>query len=421
MRLFIPKQLWMDKLTNTISHKFELLIILDNESIMDHNISHTIINTFPSDLQSIFDLRIEFEDPFLPKESNQSGHDRQQWSMFYADQYMPYPSYSKYIAFMDTDIVFKTIALPNLMFDDDDFNIPKVLGSPQIAYMMLWGYVPYNTYQWFNQLEPFMCMNYFPFIMHVKHFQELRETVMEIHGVTDFMEVLEKLGLKAWSQFNVFCGFMWYYRRSEYKFVIFKQWLNKLPYIHDKCHWKYHKKNQWPSHKKAIDYEYFVNRYIHNDPSYTQYISLKPTAHLTSHVKYIGVDYFQHAFYAMRFGYCFITHFRNKTICDQHVMRGILDDIAFVKFRRIPLELSCFDDLSQINPYLFEFEGRHSMLYHPMMMETMRNHYYDIDEYLVKYNHTWTDLDVVMTNFSSAGLPFKYENQNYTTMNMSLL
>eukprot|EP01083_Nonionella_stella_P155658 503131_1 len=406
MRLFIPQQLWLD--TIPPGSKFELLIVLDANSTKDAVSARTIQRTFPSDLSIIFDLRIEFEEPFLEQ---QSGHDRQQWSMFFADQFVDSGS-TKYIAFIDTDVVFTTIALPQLLFDDVDLNIPLVLGQPQTIWHnpSYWSRTPFNTFRWFHKKEPFMCMNYFPFIMHIDHLRALRQTVMKIHNTSDnFTAILKELGVHTFSQFNIFCSFMWYYHRKEYKFMITKPMLKPVHgganiTWHTEfngsnegiCRYDYYAKDQYPAVEKAIDYEYFVNKYIANDMDYKPYISFEPAIQVTSHSKYIGVWTGKLAVHAMRFGYCFATHFRkNDTICKLDELRRVLGIVQFEVMAHIPLDLNCFENLSEINPFLYEFEGRHSNVYHPNMIRNMRNHYKDIDRYLEKYEHDWNGLHVI--------------------------
>ena len=409
MQLFIPKQIWIDKVSQqtTSIKKFEFLVVLDNESYLDHKIAKTIKKTFPSHLQSIFDLRIEFEDPY---NSSQSGHDRQQWDMFYADKYLKTPLYAKYIAIIDTDVVFKTILLPQILFadHDKDLDIPLVLGQPQMKYKIdqFWNKVPNNTFKWFYKKEPFKCMTYFPFIMHSKNFKQLRDTVMEIYGVTNFIQILKLLGSDYhFAQFNIFCSFMRYYHRSEYKFILTKQWLKKSKKNkrdgNSNCHYDYDKQNQFWGVPMAMRLTYFMEKYNEKDPEWEPYLSFKPAIRATSHVKYIGKKPKQQAFYAMRFGYCFATHFSNNTLCDRNELLEILKNIRIGgNFVGFPLDLNCFTNLSEINPYLFEFDGRIADLYKKDMNVSMKNHYDDIDEFLLKYNHKWVGFNIVMTNAS---------------------
>eukprot|EP01084_Bolivina_argentea_P077025 139651_1 len=223
MELFFPIKLWNNILLN---QKFELLIIMDAETFNERLLENKILRLFPHKLWQIFDIRIEFETKFY---STQTGHDGQQWSMFYSDKYI---NCSKYIAFLDTDISFKTIILPSTLFNNyKQFINPFVFGQPQSELNIFWNNVSSNTKQWFHKKEPFNCMNYFPVILYTKHLAQLRYIILNIHkNENNFINILYRFGINrnnnSFSQFNVFCAFIWYYKRYKYKFIIQKNTLN---------------------------------------------------------------------------------------------------------------------------------------------------------------------------------------------------
>ena len=88
--------------------------------------------------------------------------------------------------------------------------------------------------------------------------------------------------------------------------------------------------------------------------------------------------------------------------CDRNDINKIL--IEDVWFSSMHLDLNCFENLSEINPYLYEFGGEHSMLYHSNMTHSMKRHYDDIDQYLLNYNHQWVGLQVIMKQLNGTFL-----------------
>ncbi len=68
-----------------------------------------------------------------------------------------------------------------------------------------------------------ICMNYFPMVVKTRHLRELREFLEAKFGMPFDEIFLSQLSGKRFSQFNIMCAFMWYYKHNEYTW-----------YIHDK-------------------------------------------------------------------------------------------------------------------------------------------------------------------------------------------
>ena len=143
-----------------------------------------------------------------------TGCDRMQRDMFY-----PELCTSKtFVAYVDTDTMFASRVVPEMLFVDSK---PKVIGVYGNIADQWYERVSQATVDLFKTKEVMRCMSYFPVIMKVEHIIELRKYLEKIHGLT-FDELLMKktIQIKHISQFNIMCQYIWMFHRDEYVFYL---------------------------------------------------------------------------------------------------------------------------------------------------------------------------------------------------------
>ena len=178
-----------------------MVVVLDNEKTQDHDFGNNIIGVFP------FPKICYMDDLTVP---GYSGHDRMQRDMFYPERCTS----KKYVAFVDTDTMFITRIVPEMLFTQDKPIIIAVYGSES---RFNWRDHAQTTTNLFQTKEATRCMSYFPVVVKVDHVVELRHYLEKLHGMP-FDELLLKLKTERFSQFNIMCHFLWMFHRSEYDF-----------------------------------------------------------------------------------------------------------------------------------------------------------------------------------------------------------
>jgi len=181
-----------------------LIVVLDNESARDHTFGRTI-------LEQVSNVQVMYE---APNKFYKGGHARQQWSMFWFDQYVP--AHVDYIAIVDTDVIFTSAVTRDLLFDPQ--------GRPRVKAIMerrldheFWKKIPLNTQRWLGGLpEVFRAMCYFPVILWRDDLRFIRERLSFIHG-KEFNAVFARLAPDyGFSQFNIWFNMLYYMRQDRY-------------------------------------------------------------------------------------------------------------------------------------------------------------------------------------------------------------
>ena len=175
-----------------------MVVVLDQEKPDDHEYGDTIRTTFP------FPRICYMAKLTVP---GYSGHNRMQRDMFYAEQCTS----KRYVAFVDTDTMFITRIVPEMLFNGDKPIIIAIYGMPWIAD---WSR---STAGIFKTKEVMRCMSSFPIIIKVEHLVEMRSYLENLHNIS-FDEILPKWRRVRFSQFNLMCQYIWMYHRSEYDF-----------------------------------------------------------------------------------------------------------------------------------------------------------------------------------------------------------
>jgi hypothetical protein len=150
------------------------------------------------------------------------GWDRQQWYMFWADNY----STSDFVGFIDLDVAFLTYVDREDIFED---------GKPVVNarggwhkgqdFVSEWAGATYTV---LGILEPFKCMSYFPMVMKTAHLRELREFIENRYRSMGynltFNEIFrDYISTRDYSQFNFFCTYAWAFHKDEYTWYYHSQ------------------------------------------------------------------------------------------------------------------------------------------------------------------------------------------------------
>lgn len=146
----------------------------------------------------------------LPKR----GHDRQQWLMFWADNF----TVSKYVGFVDSDAVFTARILEEDLFVNEK---PHIFGTYGEPFTEWWGNVPAVTHFSTGFFEPFMCMTSFPIIVHTHHLGAIRQHIQEHLQQATFDEAFQLIIQQLhYSQFNIFCTVLYFKFHDDYFWTI---------------------------------------------------------------------------------------------------------------------------------------------------------------------------------------------------------
>ena len=131
-----------------------IVVVLDREKTTDHMFGNFVRNTFP--FPRICYMQ-NFTDP------GYSGKGRMQRDMFYPERCTS----KKYVAFVDTDTVFITRIVPEMLFANGK---PIVIGVYGREINQFWSMVAQTTAIFFKTTKEVMrCMTYFPVVLKVEH------------------------------------------------------------------------------------------------------------------------------------------------------------------------------------------------------------------------------------------------------------
>ena len=232
---------------------YSMVVVLDQEKPEDHVFGNTIEKSFPFP-------RICFMDTLSI--SGFPGKDRMQRDMIYPEKCIS----KKYVAFVDTDTMFITRIVPELLFVEGK---PIVIG--------IYGHEAHKTGRGTAKSTAAMlktkhvmkCMSYFPVIMKVEHVIELRQYLEKLHNksVEDIFRNA-RLSYYDWCQYDLMCLYVWMFHRSEYHFrlqfskgpytegredpVYYEREVTpeqKLPIVRSSAHYKYIKAGDWKTQK----------------------------------------------------------------------------------------------------------------------------------------------------------------------------
>ena len=193
-----------------------MVVVLDREQSEDKLFGNTAPKTFPFP-RVCFMKSVQI--------SGYTGRDRMQRDMFYPELCTS----KKFVAYVDTDTMFVSRVVPDMLFVGSK---PKVIGVYGNIADQWYEKVSQATVDLFKTKEVMRCMSYFPVIMKVEHIIELRKYLEKIHGLT-FDELLMKktIQIKHISQFNIMCQYIWMFHRDEYVFTFSINLIRNLDYL----------------------------------------------------------------------------------------------------------------------------------------------------------------------------------------------
>jgi hypothetical protein len=191
-----------------------LLVVLDGESEEDRLLEWELEKL--AQQLNLPPFKVFYEEPSTVYKS---GHDRQQWSMFWADNYTT----SVYVGFLDTDTVFTTRVHAGDLFEFNRPLVHGVVGRPENSF---WDLVGMNTAGVLGRPEVMRGMNYFPVIMKVSHLAHLRHEVTKRLRTVNFDEAFRLFtsgsfaGGGVFSQFNIMANFVFVHHHCQYSFAL---------------------------------------------------------------------------------------------------------------------------------------------------------------------------------------------------------
>ena len=178
-----------------------MVVVLDEEKAQDHVFGDDIGKTFP------FPRQCYMNEVTVP---GYSGKDRMQRDMFYPE----ICTSKKYVAYVDTDTMFITRIIPEMLFVENKPIIIAIYGNITNQF---WNRVSQSTAKIFKTKEVMRGMANFPVIIKVDHIVKMREYLENLHNMS-FDEILPKLKVHSFSQFNLMCQYIWLFHRNEYEF-----------------------------------------------------------------------------------------------------------------------------------------------------------------------------------------------------------
>ena len=148
-----------------------------------------------------------------PKDYNR-GYDRQQLVMFWADNFTNHD----FVGFSDTDVAFLTYIDREDLFEDGKPVVNARSGLHE--FNDNWHTMPNGTFRALGILEPLRCMSYWPVIINVSHFKDMRDYISRFHGMPFNQAFRQKINIGPYSQFGIMCTYLFTFKRDEYKWYV---------------------------------------------------------------------------------------------------------------------------------------------------------------------------------------------------------
>ena len=180
---------------------FSMVVVLDEEKPEDHAFGDAIKDTFPYP-------RICYMDPLTVP--GYTGKDRMQRDMLYPERCTS----KKYVAFIDTDTMFITRIIPEMLFVEGKPIIVAIYGNEK---RRIYNEIAKSTAKAFKSKEVMRCMSYFPVIFKVEHILEMRQYLEKLHNMS-VDEILIKTKVSFFCQYHLMCQYAWMFHRDEYHF-----------------------------------------------------------------------------------------------------------------------------------------------------------------------------------------------------------
>lgn len=200
LRLFWPLQ------------HLKLVVVLDDEKEEDHKFGGEL--TSIASKYGLPPFKVFYESPSTTYES---GYDRQQWSMFWADNYTS----ATYVGFMDTDTLITTRVHAGDLFE---CGRPLVLGVVGNEWEKHWVASSKTTALVLGKPEVMRGMTYFPVVLKVSHLAKMRQEItgrLNANCFDDAFRIFSKGSRRhafTYSQFNIMVNYVFYHEHCDYSF-----------------------------------------------------------------------------------------------------------------------------------------------------------------------------------------------------------
>ena len=323
---------------------FSMVVVLDKENNGDKVFGSAIQKRFP------FPRICFMEDIHVPP---LRGWDRQQRDMFYPELCTA----KKFVAYIDTDTMFVTRVIPEMLFVDGK---PKVIGTYGHVTEKLYEGISKNIMHLFKTKEEMRCMCYFPVIMKVEHMIKLRKYLEKLHGMTLDEILLKKISnIADISQFNIMCQYIWMFHREEYDFHLQYQ-INPKPGI---------------SSAATEDVTYFNNLKL--SPNQTH-----PIARNSIHYKWILEDWQSERTYRHLFkgSICFMGGFEIcPSVCLQYSKNSLRKELFIFEFIDWTWDIRCIEAQREHYKELARYDT-------PEYREIIIKACHDVDSLVWKWN-----------------------------------
>lgn len=207
--------------------KYSIGVILDNESIEDHNLGNKLINNKKIDNIYYEDLPNNNHELFqaLAYPNMHWGYDRQQWSTFYMDTFVNHDI----IGIVDSDSTFTTYLTDENIFTND--GKIKIMGIKPLKSWVHWS----NETKWykfkdgaqhenddialqFQTIYDCMATNIMPFFFWKTSFNNFRKYIESVWNMP-FDEAYKIFSKKPYCQFNIMVNYVLKFELDKYEFI----------------------------------------------------------------------------------------------------------------------------------------------------------------------------------------------------------
>lgn len=280
---------------------------------------------------------------------NNLGYDRQQFAMYWADNY----TNAEYVGFVDADTIFVTYVDREDLFEDGK---PVVNARIGLNTRKPWSLVPGVTWGITGMEEPMRCMSYFPVIVKVEHLRGIREMI-EKHNKKPFNLAFQEFTKRGFScQFNIMCTYLFNYHRDDYVW-----------YTHDTTpEWDgFHPRPVWGQwgDKSIYDKSFFL-----------------PKPRVSTHARYHKLEK--------------SNIFTSPALLREVIQRGICDSPPFPKVQKYceqwPRDSTSYNKEMHTFDYVDYWELAN-------MTELLEQHRHRYDR-IKDCNHTWLEQDEAVTH-----------------------
>ena len=199
------------------SSHLKIVVILDGEASGIERYARWVQKEINKALPESTQVDVKYNFPTI---KFSSGWNRQQWIMFWADNFTT----SNYVGFVDSDAIFVTRILPKDLFQNGKPVVRGLFGKPRDSW---WAKTTKASAKAIGTLEPFNCMSYFPVVLKTNDLKPMRSKIIQqFDNVYNFDFAFEKLmdySGSNYSQFSIMCNYLFNYRQDQYHWTLYER------------------------------------------------------------------------------------------------------------------------------------------------------------------------------------------------------